>query len=189
MDEGSQAHPHPTCRFSRFTVAFGIFVTAMRDSSIVPESKDIDTPDVQNKSIYMGTGVKNKGKTSSFVQSMVSGAGAGFITTCLCAPLDVAKVRTQVQGSVGEIKYFGVTQTLKTIFREEGVKGLYRGLGPALCTVPVFWGIYWTTYERLKEHFKEVYPTSSPVLHHIGKSPSSLSSDVHPLSHSVTPAA
>jgi len=103
-----------------------------------------------------------------FFRNLVSGAGAGVICTCLCAPLDVAKVRAQVQGSLGTMQYRGLAQTLRKIHLDEGVAGLYKGLGPALCTVPLFWGIYWTSYERLKVYYKEQYPSSSSHWHHIG---------------------
>jgi solute carrier family 25 (mitochondrial folate transporter), member 32 len=103
-----------------------------------------------------------------FMRSLSAGAGAGAICTCLCAPLDIAKVRTQVQGSTGRLRYRGLVQTLNKIWRDEGLAGLYKGLVPALCTVPLFWGIYWTSYEKLKLHYAQEYPDSSPHLHHIG---------------------
>jgi solute carrier family 25 folate transporter 32 len=104
----------------------------------------------------------------AFMASLLAGAGAGVMCTTLCAPLDVAKVRTQVQGSVAPLKYKGMTHTLSKIYYEEGLSGLYKGLGPALCTVPLFWGIYWTSYERLKVHYASEYPGASSHVHHVG---------------------
>lgn len=43
-----------------------------------------------------------------------------------------------------------------TIWREEGIRGCYRGLTPAIVSVPVFWGIYFYAYERLKEVARRV---------------------------------
>ena len=39
---------------------------------------------------------------------------------------------------------------LNTIRLEEGIRGLYRGVVPAMLTLPVFLGIYWPVYESLK---------------------------------------
>ena len=64
----------------------------------------------------------------------ISGIGAGIFSTLLCNPLDVAKVRLQVQGAVvttkGPRKYRGTLGTLRTIVVEEGVlKGAFKGVG------------------------------------------------------------
>lgn len=100
--------------------------------------------------------------------NFVSGAGAGGISTILCAPLDVAKVRVQVQGSLNSTKYQGMFNTLNKIYTEEGVRGWYRGMVPALCTVPMFWGIYWTSYENMKIFMHQQFPTSPAYIHHTG---------------------
>eukprot|EP01031_Cornospumella_fuschlensis_P026223 gene26222-31678_t len=103
---------------------------------------------------------------------LLSGAGAGAICSVLCAPLDVAKVRMQVaytwnrlftcmlllqvQGSLGLHKYTGgVLQTLRTIYKEEGWRGSFRGVGPALITIPLFWGVYWPIYDHVKVYLRE----------------------------------
>ncbi|CAM9512795.1 unnamed protein product [Ascophyllum nodosum] len=98
---------------------------------------------------------------------MVSGAGAGMVCAVLCAPLDVAKIRMQVQDAVqSELpkKYRGITPTLVTIWKDEGIRGLYRGLTPAVVSVPVFWGIYFYAYERLKEASRRITGEDHHVL-------------------------
>lgn len=98
----------------------------------------------------------------------LAGAGAGAISSILCCPLDVAKVRMQVQGSLGIQKYQGgVLSTVMKIYREEGIRGTFKGLGPALITAPLFWGSYWPLYGRLKPFLAEVYPESSPHVIHL----------------------
>lgn len=105
---------------------------------------------------------------SSSLVALISGAGAGIACSILCAPLDVAKVRMQVQGSLHMHKYSTASQTLKLIFKEEGIRGCFRGLGPTLVTVPLFWSIYWTTYDALKESLSRfVYLENSKHLQHV----------------------
>jgi solute carrier family 25 folate transporter 32 len=95
-----------------------------------------------------------KGKGA--LPSLVAGALAGAVNTVVCCPLDVAKVRMQVQGSMGLKKYFGIVSSLRTIYGEEGTRGMFRGLGPALMTVPLFWGIYFYSYDYMKIALSDV---------------------------------
>lgn len=101
------------------------------------------------------------------LRSLLSGAGAGVVCTLLCAPLDVTKVRLQVQGALGGKKYSGgVFTSIRKIYVEEGLKGVFKGVGPALVTVPLFWGVYWPIYDRMKVHLEESQPNlSTPMMH------------------------
>lgn len=101
------------------------------------------------------------------LRSLLSGAGAGVVCTLLCAPLDVTKVRMQVQGSLGGKRYSGgVFASIQKIYIEEGLKGVFKGVGPALVTVPLFWGVYWPIYDRMKVHLEEKHPSiSTPMVH------------------------
>lgn len=93
--------------------------------------------------------------------SIISGAGAGVLCTILCAPFDVAKVRVQIQGSLKLQKYSGgVVRIIRQIYLEEGIRGVFRGLGPALLTVPLFWGVYWPMYDGVKSKLTERLPTT-----------------------------
>ena len=75
--------------------------------------------------------------------SLLAGIGSGTVCTLLCSPLDVTKIRLQLQGAFRNRppKYSGsILNISRTIFNEEGIRGFYKGLTPALCTVPLFWG-------------------------------------------------
>jgi solute carrier family 25 folate transporter 32 len=110
----------------------------------------------------------NNNSKPSYLVSLISGASAGILTTTLFSPLDVAKTRLQVQGSLGLTKYKGGTlSVLKIILKDEGVGGFFKGLGPALCTVPLFWGIYWCAYDQFKDIFGKSFPESSSHINHL----------------------
>lgn len=113
----------------------------------------------------------NEGLTLSSTQiqnkikvSLASGTVGGFFCTVLCAPLDVAKVRMQIQGSLGINKYSGgAYRVLSLIYREEGIHGIFRGVGPALFTIPLFWGVYWPIYEGMKTYLSSNYSNTFPT--------------------------
>eukprot|EP00891_Asterochloris_glomerata_P007435 jgi/Astpho2/7435/e_gw1.00114.101.1_t len=87
-------------------------------------------------------GVKNRAALDA-----TAGAIAGCVARLVVQPLDVLKIRFQVHmhcfdvqslplGSL-QSKYTGIRQAFVTIVREEGVRGLWRGLLPGqLLTIP-----------------------------------------------------
>lgn len=94
---------------------------------------------------------------------------AGVLCTILCAPLDTVKVRLQVQGVKPLTAYSSnIQQTLSEIFREEGIRGVFRGVGPALCTIPLFWGVYWPMYDFTKVYLAERYSEVDEAYRHMG---------------------
>lgn len=108
--------------------------------------------------------MENKTSALSLSVPFLSGVGAGIFSTLLCNPFDVAKVRLQVQGSLKESsplikpRYSSALGALKTIIVDEGVNGAFKGLGVALCTIPLFWGIYWQVYDHSKVKIAEAVP-------------------------------
>ncbi|EXJ71623.1 uncharacterized protein A1O5_05431 [Cladophialophora psammophila CBS 110553] len=95
--------------------------------------------------------------------SPICGAGAGFASGIVTCPLDVIKTKLQAQGGFtqrvpsknpyGAIRqpYKGIIGTGSVIWREEGVRGMYRGLGPMLLGYLPTWAVYLTVYENTRE--------------------------------------
>ena len=48
------------------------------------------------------------------------------------------------------VRYSGVVSSLTTIYREEGLAGWYHGFTPAVCSVAVFWTVYFPCYDHAK---------------------------------------
>ncbi|KOC60200.1 Mitochondrial thiamine pyrophosphate carrier [Habropoda laboriosa] len=65
----------------------------------------------------------------------VAGAVSGFVTRCMCQPLDVVKIRFQLQvepiSKYHVSKYHSIAQAFYLIIKEEGIFALWKGHVPA----------------------------------------------------------
>ena len=82
----------------------------------------------------------------------VSGACAGAVGAAVTTPLEVLKTRLQVQT---RRKYRTILGSLVLILREEGLRGLYRGLAPTLIALPPNWAIYFCSYEAMRTYLQD----------------------------------
>lgn len=78
-----------------------------------------------------------------FVGFMACGATSKTCATCVAYPHEVARTRLREAGN----KYKSFWQTLRLVYREEGRRGLYRGLGTQLVRQIPNTAIMMATYE------------------------------------------
>lgn len=79
----------------------------------------------------------------------VAGGLAGLAACTLAYPLDLVRTRLAAQvGGAGA--YHGIANTLQTIVRDEGPRGLYRGLGATLAQVAPSLAINYAAYETMR---------------------------------------
>ena len=133
-----------------------------------------------------------------FVATFVAGVGSGALASIICAPLDLMRTRMQVYGDIQQQQSQQTQQqqqqqrqtqrpttatnggpkaAFQQIIEKEGWKGMFRGLGMTLVTVPIFWGIYFPLYDQTKHYMYQKYysncndPTTSttpPTVRHQG---------------------
>ncbi|ODN00663.1 Solute carrier family 25 member 36-A [Orchesella cincta] len=81
--------------------------------------------------------------TRDFVQFMVAGAFSKTVASVIAYPHEVARTRLREEGS----KYRHFWQTLQLVCKEEGWRGIYRGLGTQLIRQIPNTAIMMSTYE------------------------------------------
>ncbi|KAI3880840.1 hypothetical protein MKW92_043458 [Papaver armeniacum] len=101
----------------------------------------------------------------STFQTLICGGLAGSTAALFTTPFDVVKTRlqTEIPGSLR--KYDGVFHALREIAKDEGLKGLYRGLTPRLIMYVTQGALFFASYECLKAAFcLEVPKLLSPTI-------------------------
>ncbi|OQV12197.1 Mitochondrial thiamine pyrophosphate carrier [Hypsibius exemplaris] len=97
----------------------------------------------------------------------VSGAASGFITRTLTQPLDVIKIRFQLQvepitrGATSS-KYRNVAQAFQTIVREEGILALWKGTVSGQALSVVYGLVEFGTFEALQRKLGSLQLTDNP---------------------------
>ncbi|KHN99865.1 Mitochondrial thiamine pyrophosphate carrier 1 [Metarhizium album ARSEF 1941] len=81
-------------------------------------------------------------------ESFVAGAASGALATSLTYPLDLLRTRFAAQGR--RRIYTSLRGAVRDIQRDEGWRGFFRGVGPALGQIVPFMGIFFVTYEGLR---------------------------------------
>ena len=117
---------------------------------------------------------------------LAAGALGGVATAALLHPIDLVKVRLQVQdGSPASTQYRGLVGAVRAIAAAEGAPGFYRGLVPAMVGSGASWGLYFFFYEACKRRMlqrdaaaaaaADTLGASGPGRPHRGESPPRLS--------------
>ncbi|GFY82157.1 mitochondrial substrate carrier family protein [Actinidia rufa] len=93
---------------------------------------------------------------------LVGGGLAGITAASVTYPLDLVRTRLAAQTNV--IYYRGIWHALSTISREEGVFGIYKGLGASLLGVGPNLAISFSVYDTLRLYWQSQRPNDSTVL-------------------------
>ena len=96
-----------------------------------------------------GTTYKSFSEPDHLGSHFLAGASAGLAQTPVCSPMELAKTRLQLQSSN---KFSSPLQCLKHIYKHEGFRGIFNGLGITFLREIPSYGIYFFTYEALTRY-------------------------------------
>ncbi|KAF8393603.1 hypothetical protein HHK36_021847 [Tetracentron sinense] len=107
------------------------------------------------------------------VIDLVAGSAAGGTAVLLTYPLDLARTKlayqvTDMRGSFrtgmssfpSQPAYQGIKDVFKIVYKQGGVRALYRGIGPTLVGILPYAGLKFYIYEKLKTHVPEEHQKS-----------------------------
>ncbi|XP_022751647.1 adenine nucleotide transporter BT1, chloroplastic/mitochondrial-like [Durio zibethinus] len=84
------------------------------------------------------------------IETLLIGSLAGAISSTATFPLEVARKHMQVGALNGRQVYKNVVHALSSIVEQEGIQGLYKGLGPSCMKLVPAAGISFMCYEACK---------------------------------------
>ncbi|RAL51266.1 hypothetical protein DM860_010768 [Cuscuta australis] len=112
--------------------------------------------------LMMGVERQGESLTADLCVRLVGGGLAGITAASITYPLDLVRTRLAAQTSV--IYYSGIWHALHTIKKEEGARGLYRGLGATLLGVGPNLAISFSVYDTARTYWQMHRPDDSVVL-------------------------
>ncbi|XP_065272258.1 mitochondrial thiamine pyrophosphate carrier isoform X2 [Emys orbicularis] len=122
----------------------------------------------------VGYDPKSEVKSISAVEVAVAGSASGFVTRALISPVDVIKIRFQLQ--IEQLsprnplaKYYGILQTAHRILHEEGLTAFWKGHVPAQLLSVSYGAVQFVTFECLTElvHNASPYDTRNFIVHFV----------------------
>ncbi|TRY97331.1 hypothetical protein DNTS_020615 [Danionella cerebrum] len=107
-------------------------------------------------------------------EAALAGSAAGTVTRAIISPLDVIKIRFQLQ--IEQVswrrrqgKYWGLWQATRCILSEEGLRAFWKGHIPAQLLSVCYGAVQFASFEVLTElvHKKTPYNSQTPGVHFI----------------------
>ncbi|KAL0447385.1 UNVERIFIED_CONTAM: Mitochondrial carrier protein CoAc1 [Sesamum latifolium] len=107
------------------------------------------------------------------VVDLLAGSAAGGTAVLCTYPLDLARTKLayQIVEARGPVQhgttqfnaspaYSGIRNVMESVYREGGVRALYRGIGPTVIGILPYAGLKFYVYEELKSHVPEEHQKS-----------------------------
>lgn len=92
-------------------------------------------------------------KDRALYRHLKTGMVAGFAQGFVCAPMELVKLHT-MHKKIGEVGHYpGNLETLKMIWKKEGMRGCYRGLTVTMVRDVSGYGVYFAIYEGLMDAY------------------------------------
>lgn len=88
---------------------------------------------------------------------MAAGVSGGVLATLILHPLDLIKIRFQVNEGLNitqRPQYTGIANAVLSIVKMQGVRGLYQGVTPNVWGAGAAWGLYFLFYNAMKSNWQ-----------------------------------
>lgn len=96
-------------------------------------------------------------------RNLVAGAIAGGVAATAVTPADVIKTRLQVASASGAPAPSSLA-IARSVVAEEGVLGLFRGIGPRLTRIPFYTAVTLATFDGIKSYFIHMQSASTGIV-------------------------
>jgi len=89
-------------------------------------------------------------------EHLIAGLSGGAVSTLILHPLDLLKIRFAVNDgkTVSRPSHGGISNTVKAIVGQDGIRGLYNGMSPNIVGASAAWGFYFFFYNQGKAFFQ-----------------------------------
>lgn len=102
------------------------------------------------------------------VENLVAGLSGGVVSTLVLHPLDLVKIRFAVSDGLElRPKYSGMFHCMRSVWKQEGLRGLYQGVTPNVWGAGASWGLYFFFYNAIKAYVKEGRQTELSATEHL----------------------
>ncbi|KAL8458238.1 hypothetical protein ACS0TY_035114 [Phlomoides rotata] len=91
-----------------------------------------------------------KDEPPSYTSVALGGVGAGTMQSFLISPIELIKIHLQLQTN-DDVRHKGPIDVARSIFKTQGLRGIYRGLWVTILRDAPSHGVYFWTYEYMKE--------------------------------------
>ncbi|PNP74888.1 hypothetical protein FNYG_11804 [Fusarium nygamai] len=96
-------------------------------------------------------------------RKLLAGAISGAVAQTCTYPFDVLRRRFQINTMSGMgYQYKGITDAIRVIVMQEGIKGLYKGIVPNLLKVAPSMASSWLSFEMTRDFLVDLRPESEP---------------------------
>lgn len=116
------------------------------------------------KQVFLGGVDKHTQFWRYFAGNLASGGAAGATSLCFVYPLDFARTRlaADVGKGSGQREFSGLGNCISTIFKHDGLVGLYRGFGVSVQGIIIYRASYFGFYDTARGMLPD--PKNTPLV-------------------------
>ncbi|KIJ65474.1 hypothetical protein HYDPIDRAFT_110554 [Hydnomerulius pinastri MD-312] len=164
------AHPFDTVKvrlqnpaiYSKYTSTLNAFTTIVREERFTGLYKGVVSPLATcafmnglvfaSYKFFMRAQLDDTNSVPTLTQVALAGTGCGIVTSIISSPTELIKIRQQ-NVLANDPSNASAAKVAMEIFRQHGMRGLYRGLA-ATALRDTGYGTYFLTYEATCRYFK-----------------------------------